>query len=371
MPQLRHPEQVAAALSKAAGCNIKSGYADASWNSGAARHAPAPRGASYGMRLIHYRQAIPNFGDDLNGMLWPALAPALFAKGDDDRGFVGIGTIIGMDVGPIRRLHIFSSGAGYDRVDRWADKELTVHCVRGPVTARLLGVDPSCALSDGAIVAPLVPAFPSARIGGGGTAVVPHFETLAFPGWQEACAAAGFRLIDPRDDPATVIRQIAEADLVLTESLHGAVVADLYGVPWVAFATSRNISTSKWIDWLATLELGFRPTLVPPPNVEQLLRYGRRSEPFGTTLSFTLDQAFAEFDRRLAPGRPSLVKGAGKHVLTAVPALQRLMGFHPARTAEALNRLAQAPVSLSREALRLSLRDQMMERLRALERAHA
>lgn len=324
------------------------------------------------MRLIHYRQHVPNFGDDLNAELWPALAPALFADGEDGRGFVGIGTIIGMDVGDLDRLHVFSSGAGYDRVDRWAGKRLEVHCVRGPLTARLMGVDPALALTDGAVLTPLAPAFPDAAAGGGGVAVAPHFETIAHSGWAEACAEAGFALVDPRDPPADVVRRLAGADLVLAESLHGAVLADAYGVPWVAFGTSRNLSTSKWTDWLATLGLPYRPTLVPPPNAAQLLRFGRRPEPFGATLRFTLEDAAAEFAARTGPAAapPGRARGLAKAVLGRAPPLQRLLGYGPSRTAEALAALARGPASLSGAGRRRDLRDRMLDGLRAVERAH-
>lgn len=326
------------------------------------------------MKLIHFKHWVPNFGDDLNLDLWPALAPALFADQHENRGFVGIGTIIGMETGPISRLDVFSSGAGYINVDCWADKQVKVHCVRGPITARLLGVGPELALTDGAILTPLASAFPKKGTGGGGTVVVPHFETIAYQGWEDACALAGFRLIDPRGAPRDVIRALAQADLVLTESLHGAVIADVYGIPWVAFGTSRNLSTSKWVDWLATLSLEFRATLVPPPNAGQLLRYGKRPEPFGTTLTFTLDQAVAEFAGRIdhaerkGYGPPSGIRGGIKRVFAASETLQRLLGYTPERTAEALTALAAKPASLSAAQRREELRGRMMELLQKLER---
>ena len=49
------------------------------------------------------------------------------------------------------RLHVFSTGAGYDAVETWRT-ERRIWCVRGPMTARLLGTDAS--LTDGAILAP-------------------------------------------------------------------------------------------------------------------------------------------------------------------------------------------------------------------------
>lgn len=320
------------------------------------------------MHLIHYRKSVPNFGDDLNADLWPALAPHLFANADDGRGFVGIGTIIGMDVGQIDRLDVFSSGAGNDPIANWAGKQLTVRCVRGPMTARLLKVDAALALTDGAILTPLAPAFPDRANGGGGTLVIPHFETLNYPGWPEACAQAGFSLLDPRGTPKDVIASIAAADVVLTESLHGAILADVYGIPWSVFGTSANFGTSKWVDWLAQFDMEFSPVLLPPPNARQVMAHGKRPEPYGTRLRFTLEQAVSEFEDRIAFSRPKPVKEMAKRLVRKIPPLERLLGFSPERTAEALTRLAAGPTMLSAENRRLTLRDRMLDTLRETER---
>jgi succinoglycan biosynthesis protein ExoV len=320
------------------------------------------------MKLVHFRNTVPNFGDDLNGALWPSLAPRLFEI-DDDRGFVGIGTIIGMNVGNIARLDVFSSGAGYDQIVNWANKEVTVHCVRGPVTARLLGLDPVMALTDGAILTPLAQGFPAKAIGGNGIAVIPHYETIAFPGWGEACRLANMRLIDPRGTPQDVIRQIAESDLVLTESLHGAILADTYDIPWIPFATSRNFGTSKWVDWMASVRQDLMLTLIPPPNPGPLMSYGKRAEPFGSTVGFTLEQAAQEFEVRMEPPSRSLVKEAAKAILRKIPATQRLLDYTPARTAAALMSLAAGPTTLSRTAIRAELCERMLEKLKTLEQS--
>ena len=118
------------------------------------------------MQLVYYhRKGVPNFGDDLNVVLWKGLAPDLF---DDDLkiGFVGIGTIIGMPCGEVQRLHVFSSGIGYDRPEGWRGKQVEYWCVRGPISAHVLGLPEDRAITDGAILTPLVEGFPKAATGG-------------------------------------------------------------------------------------------------------------------------------------------------------------------------------------------------------------
>lgn len=326
------------------------------------------------MRLLHYKPHVPNFGDDLNARLWPELAPSLFERGPMGEAFVGIGTIIGIDPGADRTLHVFSSGAGYTSADRWKGLDVRYHCVRGPVTARVLGLEDAVPLTDGAILAPVAEEFrfaPSQR-SPSPVVVVPHFETIAFPGWAEAVAFAGFDLIDPRGTPETVIAALAGASLVLTESLHGAILADAYGVPWRPFAVSRNFSMAKWTDWACSLALDVEVAVLPPPDPMPLLRFGKRHEPFGTMVRLDPEAAVAEFTARIAAPAPTpFVKRQAKRMLQQFPAARRVLGFSPQRTAQALSDLADMPPYCSREDLRERLRSQMLDRLDSLVKENA
>lgn len=327
------------------------------------------------MKLLRYEPEVPNFGDDLNDLIWPALAPTLFNASDAGlkaEAFVGIGTIIGIDPGQSRRLHVFSSGTGYSAATRWDGLDIDYHCVRGPVTARVLGLPRQKALTDGAVLTPLLGCFRKMPADERrNVVVVPHYQTIAFPGWNQAAGMAGFHLVDPRGSPQQVIAALAAARLVLTESLHGAILADAFGVPWCGFAVSQNFSTAKWTDWTASVGIAADITLLPPPDPMPLLRFGRRSEPFGTQLSLNLECAVQEFERRIAsPGTVPFMKAQAKRLLEAVPAGRRLLGYHPERTAEALTRLATLSPQLSSGQVRETLRDQMLARLSNLVKQH-
>lgn len=314
------------------------------------------------MQLVYYRRKrVPNFGDDLNAALWQELAPGLFDD-DPEVGFVGIGTIIGMPCGELRRLHVFSSGVGYDRPEAWRGKQVEYWCVRGPISSRILGLPESRAITDGAILTPLVDGFPKAAAGGAGTVIIPHFQTLDHPGWPEVARLTGYELLDPRSDPRSIIARIAAARLVLTESLHGAILADVYGIPWVAFATSKNLGITKWVDWTLSVGCAFDLTMVPPPDPGPILAFGRTPAPFGRTVRFGAEEALGRFNNRVPSALASRVKGLLKRSRLIRPRLD----FSPARTAEALARLARAEPALSPEARRVELRERMLERLAAL-----
>jgi len=328
------------------------------------------------MQLIYFRGKQQNFGDDLNAELWPRLLPGLFAA-DHRAGFLGIGTIIGMNLPSCDSLDIFSSGAGYARLDDWHPGR-RVWCVRGPLTAQLLGCSPDVALTDGAILAPEL-FNEAASDPGGHIGVVPHWESLHFPGWTQTCEQAGMRLITPIDTPANVIRGLRSCRLVLTESLHGAILADALDIPWIPFISTRNVSAFKWVDWCLSVGLTFAPVTISPPSVNAALHFGRPDQmPRDQPRAYDAEAALAEYRGRLnsaaapAPGRVrALLLDGARRAASHGTVLGRAMGFHPGRTAAALRRAADLPPALSRRSLRVSLRDRMMDRLYDLARDHA
>ena len=326
------------------------------------------------MQLIYCRGAQLNFGDDLNAELWPALAPALFAEPGRD-GFLGIGTIVGMRLPPCDRLHIFSSGAGYDPLTAWAPSR-RVWCVRGPLTARLLDAD-DAALTDGALLLPDLLGISQAA-DAAGVGVMPHWQSLLYPGWQAACDAAGYRLISPMAAPRDVVTALASTRLVLTESLHGAILADALGIPWVPLSSSRNVAVFKWVDWALSVGLNFAPVFVPHPSAQAPLHFGR-PEPalWGRQRSYDAAAALAEYQGRLAfaeaaattpPGGLAGVKNWLKRQAACNAMGARLLGHHPGRTAAALQQAARITPNLSGASHRDSLKNRLHERLEALQR---
>jgi len=322
------------------------------------------------MKLLYFKGDAPNFGDDLNLALWPRLAPALFAEEEDGDGFLGIGTVIGMRLDGLRRVHVFSSGAGYAPIDRTA-RPYRFHCVRGPLTARLLGLERDRAVTDGALLTPLAEGFPRHVAPCGRVAVVPHYESG--PRWREACQLAGFSYIDPSRPPAEVIADIAGAGLVLTESLHGAIIADSYGIEWIPFATSRNFSVFKWVDWTMSVGVDLAVATVPPPDPQPLLRFGRPlAGEWGGVIRHDADDASREMNGRLAqaaavaaagPRSSPGLRAIAKTMLRHLPLARRLLGFTPQRTADGLHRLLRHQRFLSEETRRDSLRACLLERL--------
>jgi hypothetical protein len=320
------------------------------------------------MRLLYYRSSVPNFGDDLNGVLWPTLEPELFAAAGDE-SFVGFGTIVGMPFCDApQRLNVFSSGVGNDPVDGWKHHAVRYWCVRGPLSALALGLGPEVAIADGAILTPLAAGFPPRATGGVGTLVIPHWTSLSAPGWPEATAMCGLELLDPRASPQCVVSRIASARLVLTESLHGAILAEAYGIPWLAFSASGNLNVAKWLDWSLSLGRDLEIAIAPAPDIRLAAQYGRPRGASLARLRFGPDDMRAQIEARrgVTARRPRKLRQAARDIAARSATVGRLLGYTPARTAEALATLATLePVPPSRGVVE-RLQQRLVERLRDL-----
>lgn len=204
------------------------------------------------MQLYCWRGKTRNFGDELNTLLWPRLLPNFF-DGDPAELFLGIGSVLeaGHDQAALKVV----AGAGYGgyRAPPVLDARWVVHWVRGPRTARVLGLPEACGLGDPAMLL----SIPNGRLTSS-VGFMPHFESLARGAWAEAAKAAGLVLIDPTGDPAAIIAAIANCRLLLSEAMHGAIVADAMRVPWIALRPLVSRHHAKWQDWADPLELQVR-----------------------------------------------------------------------------------------------------------------
>jgi len=226
--------------------------------------------------MILYRWQGParNFGDELNTVLWPVLLPDFFDEDPSER-FIGIGSVLDRrhDGGGGKLV----AGSGYGGYQEPPDLGMgwTISWVRGPRTARLLGLPDRFGVGDPASLLPLtglVPVGPAVRI-----AFMPHFESAAVGAWDAAAAASGIALIDPRGEPLEVAAAIAGCDTLMSEALHGAIVADAMSVPWIAIEPLAPIHRAKWHDWADTLALTIRFQKLPPSSFLERARLSRIS----------------------------------------------------------------------------------------------
>jgi hypothetical protein len=222
---------------------------------------------------------VPNFGD--------AMAPLLLER------FAGLktepSTISHARIASVGSIleHIppgwdgFICGSGKLREDSQLNlhtKTATILALRGPLTARQCPSGTYALGDPGLLVSELIPAQDKLYDLG----VVPHWSD------QELAVRPEFRsgkwhnvIISPREDPLTVIMQIARCRRIVTSSLHGAITADAFGIPRrVELGGLRQTKGGmfKWLDYSASISTVFRPGVMT--EVSRLLVADRQYELF-------------------------------------------------------------------------------------------
>jgi len=212
------------------------------------------------MKLYFYRGHHENFGDELNHWLMPKVFPEFF---DDDPSvlFLGIGSII-LDTHPKDVLKIvYGSGyAGYSDVPRIDDK-WKFYCVRGAKTAEACGLAPELVAGDTAILInrhlrldrhEKVYKF----------SYMPHWQSVDVGHWQLVCRWSGVHFIDPRRPVDEVLDELQKTEVLVTEAMHGAIVADALRVPWIPVQPAVTMHRGKWLDWASALDLELDPVVL-------------------------------------------------------------------------------------------------------------
>jgi succinoglycan biosynthesis protein ExoV len=218
------------------------------------------------VKLTYFRNTPPNFGDELNAIIWHQLLPEGFLDDDESELFLGIGSILWNHLPTAPLKHVMGSGfGGYTDPPDVHDGSWNVVWLRGPVTARRLNLDPRLAISDSAILLRVIALPPP--VTGPDTYFMPHFESAARGDWQRACALAGIGYLDPRADAETLLAQMRGARLIVTEAMHGAIVADALRVPWIGIVPFFPQHRAKWDDWAQSLDIALRPSTLPPSNL--------------------------------------------------------------------------------------------------------
>ena len=223
------------------------------------------------MKIQHWT-AIPNFGDALNTWLFPKIFPGVFDENESEL-FIGIGSILAHPYPETAKKVVF--GAAYVKefgncTPRAGDAEKwRIYFVRGKHTCASLGISDEYAIADSALLISEVELAETA-----GTrhkfGFMPHWRTHVAGIWPTLCANADILYINPMDSVELIISSLRSCDTVLTESLHGAIVADAFRIPWIALKPFNPIERSKWDEWFLSIELENNLKNIWPANMNNL-----------------------------------------------------------------------------------------------------
>lgn len=204
-----------------------------------------------------------NVGDELNGWLWPSLLDDL--PEHEGTVLLGIGTLLNKTfcsrLQGVARINVLGTGAGYGALPQ-RDERWHLYAVRGPRTARAMGLPDTYAVADAAYLLATLD-WASWKSAEGKTVVIPHHRSLRLVDWQFICDQAGLTFLSPTLPAEVFMRELASSRLVLTEAMHGAILADIVRIPWVAFSFGGQFNADKWYDWTEAFDLPLALTELP------------------------------------------------------------------------------------------------------------
>jgi succinoglycan biosynthesis protein ExoV len=219
------------------------------------------------MEIYYYKSEFGNFGDDLNPWLWPQLFDV--ASTEPNTLFVGIGSILHKGAGLMKlndtKKIIFGSGVRPEVhfSNFLANDSLDIRFLRGPLSSSVLAHEYPY-ISDAAYAIRQLKDFDK------GTedkkydvSVMPYFKSLNYIDWEKICKELGYHYISPLSEKGVefTLQEIKQSRKLITEAMHGAIVADLYRVPWHRFIFSTPhtegsmVSEFKWTDWLQSVKI--------------------------------------------------------------------------------------------------------------------
>lgn len=221
------------------------------------------------MKLFAYKGKVPNFGDELNFWLWDRLLPDFFDE-DGSEIFLGIGSVLHERFGADVKKVVFGSGyGGYGAVPK-PDSTWKIYFVRGKETAKVLGVAPSLGIGDAGILVRSCwdpAAFPKRYE----VSFMPHFESAMYGNWEAVCRKASVHFLDPRLPVEQVLQEMSQSRLVISEAMHGAIIADALRVPWRAIRPLEPANREKWQDWASALDVQIEFSNLHPSNLAEML----------------------------------------------------------------------------------------------------
>lgn len=238
------------------------------------------------MKLFFCKVDGGNFGDDMNGWFWDEIFPDYPDLASDTTLF-GIGSILWRDnLKGHEKVVVMGSGSGYGVIPNELPQGTQIGFVRGPRTARLLNLKVELAITDPAIMTSTFERFQNVSKHNE-VVFIPHIGTAKLPlDWQQVAERAGVRFVSPANDSHDVIRELAGAKTVLAESLHGAIIADAFQVPWLPVSVSPTFNDHKWLDWCDSMEMeisfkhflvGMKKARAGVAQIKSALRVGKIS----------------------------------------------------------------------------------------------
>jgi len=204
----------------------------------------------YGMKVYYCKMPKGNIGDDINEFIWPHFFE-IDNNNKDEHLVIGIGSLLNNHIPKAKKYTVVSAGIGYGNLPK-VDDTWKFLAVRGEYSKKAFNLNDDVVLLDGAYLLkefyPKPDVITSNKVG-----YIPHVTSLEYGDWKKVCELANIKFIDPRLGLDEFLSELCSCEKVLTEAMHGAIIADCYGIPWKPVKAYHHINTHKWDDWLSAL----------------------------------------------------------------------------------------------------------------------
>ncbi|WP_417289531.1 hypothetical protein [Corallibacter sp.] len=210
------------------------------------------------MKLHYYKPSpkMSNFGDELNVPIWNHFF-SNYLSSDSNIVFLGIGTVLRVikkKYSNSEKVIVFGSGSHSSNIDLPSNVEIKF--VRGPLSAQALTNKKVPYITDPAIIIPLV--FPcKGKTKKHKFSYMPHYS-VDNDNIRKAIEGLGIHYISPKDEWKSIIIQINQTNVLLSEAMHGAIVADAYRIPWLPVYTYKSFNFFKWKDWALSQKINLK-----------------------------------------------------------------------------------------------------------------
>lgn len=223
---------------------------------------------------VFWHVGTPNFGDDINPSIYGLLSgrTVRLQTARNRPHFLGMGSILQKATSDSVVL-----GSGFlRRPEAPFPASARFVAVRGRLSRDHIRADGPVHLGDPMVLLDRV--FKPSGLKTHAIGVVPHVSEVSA---LRRLSPEGVKVIDPADSPWKVIEAIASCERIMSQSLHGLIVADALGIPnlWLAPSVSMAGGEFKFLDYFSTLDSAKQPhaatteLLVSPPKDFSVGRY--------------------------------------------------------------------------------------------------
>ena len=227
------------------------------------------------MSIFYYKTKVGNIGDDLNAWLWPQL---INQQVTDNYPFVGIGSILtksmenDFQATPGKRIIPLGTGIrGFDSLPH-TSIDFNNGFFRGPISSLAMTGTLEHYITDGAYALRQLKDFDKYLSIDKKYEVsfMPYLRTSGLLPWKKICDKLGVHYISPHPEEGieSTLKEIAASKHIITEAMHGAILADIFRVPFqrVMFAAHHfegsSVAALKWNDWCRSVEMTIQDNLI-------------------------------------------------------------------------------------------------------------